>query len=152
MINCSTVNLITQLQQLSTQDPSCVISFPSTPVDYFAANSINHQISNIICQYKIHFKSIKIPHQWNNNSVWTHLCSNKYLYIFKCMDRILERNTTNWYKHLSLREEWDWGGVKGDICFILNIFVNNENVFLYYLCNLKSVKRRKERKERKGKE
>ena len=41
-----------------------------------------------------------------------------------------------------LREGWDWVGVKGDIAFILNVFINHENVFLSFLCNLKSVKRR----------
>lgn len=33
-----------------------------------------------------------------------------------------------------LREGWDWVGVKGDISFILNVFINHENVFLSFLC------------------
>ena len=31
-------------------------------------------------------------------------------------------------------------GVKGDICFILNVFINSENVFLYYLESKKCKK------------
>lgn len=39
-------------------------------------------------------------------------------------------------------------GVKGDICFILNVFINSENVFLYYLESKKCKKERKENNER----
>ena len=31
-------------------------------------------------------------------------------------------------------------GVKGDICFILNVFINRKNVFLYYLESKKCKK------------